>query len=381
MDRKEAIEKIRGYYYPSSGKDLNEALETLIPELKESEDERTRKEMLEYCYKRMNNEFSSITIHQVKRWFAWLEKQGEQNPKSADFIPTDCTSDAKNENRWHKVEDSLPDNAREVLCKDAIGNFFIGRYYNDGDYWEVSMYDEPDKSNKDNPPVIMWVNIPSCSQNLANSEKTCKDKQSQPTKYTLEQAARIFLDALSDTPYNNKPVTDAQVITRELLKFLSDAHSYNPNAINEQNPAWSEEDEVNFHDVMWAIEQARTIAKDENDMGNLWYAERWLKSIKERVQPLLKYEWSEEDENKKNDAITAIDLMMTDSFKETHPNLYKAFGEAKDWLKSLKERCTWKPSDEQMRALEDAKMRMSLDGYGLCPLLQTLINDLKKLKG
>ena len=63
-------------------------------------------------------------------------------------------------------EDSLPDNNREVLCKDAIGNFFIGRYYNNGDYWEVSMYDEPDKSNEDNPPVIMWMDILSCEQGV-----------------------------------------------------------------------------------------------------------------------------------------------------------------------------------------------------------------------
>lgn len=42
-------------------------------------------------------------------------------------------------------------------------------------------------------------------------------------------------------------------------------------------------------------------------------------------------------------------------------------------------KATWKPSKEQMNALKDAKMRMSLDGYGLCPLLQTLINDLKSL--
>lgn len=26
------------------------------------------------------------------------------------------------------------------------------------------------------------------------------------------------------------------------------------------------------------------LAKDENDVGNLWYAERWLKSIKERMK-------------------------------------------------------------------------------------------------
>ena len=89
--------------------------------------------------------------------------------------------------------------------------------------------------------------------------------------------------------------------------------------------------------------------------------------------------WSEEDENKKSDAITAIDLMMTDSFKETHPNLYKAFGESKDWLKTLKERCTLRPSDEQMKqlGLVVERNKDTLIGEGL----MTLFNDLKNLKG
>lgn len=56
---------------------------------------------------------------------------------------------------------------------------------------------------------------------------------------------------------------------------------------------WSEEDEIGLGDTLWAIKQARTIAKDENDMGNLWYAENWLKSIKSRIS--LKQEWSEEE--------------------------------------------------------------------------------------
>ena len=51
-----------------------------------------------------------------------------------------------------------------------------------------------------------------------------------------------------------------------------------------QNPAWSEDDETGFGDALWAVQQARTIAKDENDMGNLWYAEYWLKSLKERMK-------------------------------------------------------------------------------------------------
>ena len=52
----------------------------------------------------------------------------------------------------------------------------------------------------------------------------------------------------------------------------------------EQKPAWSEEDENGLADAIWAIKQARTIAKDENDMGNLWYAERWLKSLRPKKQ-------------------------------------------------------------------------------------------------
>lgn len=47
---------------------------------------------------------------------------------------------------------------------------------------------------------------------------------------------------------------------------------------------WSEEDEVGLCDALWAIEQAKTIVKNENEMGNLWYAEKWLKSIKKKME-------------------------------------------------------------------------------------------------
>lgn len=47
---------------------------------------------------------------------------------------------------------------------------------------------------------------------------------------------------------------------------------------------WSEEDEIGFGDTLWAINKARTISENENDMGNLWYAENWLKNIKGRLQ-------------------------------------------------------------------------------------------------
>ncbi len=62
----------------------------------------------------------------------------------------------------------------------------------------------------------------------------------------------------------------------------------------QEKTTWVKEDEIGFIDAMWAIEQARTIAKDENDMGNLWYAEKWLNSLKDRVQPHSAWKPTEE---------------------------------------------------------------------------------------
>lgn len=46
--------------------------------------------------------------------------------------------------------------------------------------------------------------------------------------------AKIFLDALSKTPYNNTPITDAQIIVKQLLLFFENPKEYNPDAILEQ---------------------------------------------------------------------------------------------------------------------------------------------------
>ena len=53
-------------------------------------------------------------------------------------------------------------------------------------------------------------------------------------------------------------------------------------AIAEMQKPWSEKDEVALGDALWCCKQAASIAKNENDMGNVWYAETWLKSLKER---------------------------------------------------------------------------------------------------
>jgi len=94
----------------------------------------------------------------------------------------------------------------------------------------------------------------------------------------------------------------------------------------EQKRIWSKEDEIGLSDALWAIKQARTIAKDENDMGNLWYAERWLKSLKPQNR------WKPSAEQ--IDAIGMAIPFVTDDFSD-NPTLSEILKDLQNQLKAL----------------------------------------------
>ena len=66
----ERAKKLHGKYC------INNVLESLFPELKESEDEKIRKEIINYFKCQSRDEPSRKNIH--NKWIVWLEKQGEQ---------------------------------------------------------------------------------------------------------------------------------------------------------------------------------------------------------------------------------------------------------------------------------------------------------------
>jgi len=93
----------------------------------------------------------------------------------------------------------------------------------------------------------------------------------------------------------------------------------------------------------------------------------WLKKqgqVKESEIPLTNTPWSEEDEKNLAQCIEAIDAC------------YK-WDSMIDWLKSLRSRSRWKPSEEQMKALDS--VIDEYDGYPEFDSLVSLKNDLKKL--
>lgn len=100
----------------------------------------------------------------------------------------------------------------------------------------------------------------------------------------------------------------------------------------------------------------------------------WLKSIKERIQPQPKQEWSEEDEDMRDDIIRYLKRLSGDMVSPNQP-----YQKEIQWLKSLRTQTTWKPSGEQMRVL-DLAIRCGINrGTTEETTLVSLFNDLKKL--
>ena len=136
--------------------------------------------------------------------------------------------------------------------------------------------------------------------------------------------------------------------------------AYYEGAIRKQKPAWSEEDEDILNTIINHF-KVDIECTDEDDMV------RWLKSLKDRVQP--KREWSEEDEKMIQDIINDIAIAQEQVYCKSRCE------DEINWLKSLRPQNRWKPSDEQMKALKEAvDEHFDIDGGALWHLYQELKN-------
>jgi len=80
MTQEEKLEEAKRLYKDANA-DQRYVLERLFPQLIESEDEKIRKEIIEYLKSKYEN--PNAIRFDYDKWIAWLEKQGNQ--KSADI--------------------------------------------------------------------------------------------------------------------------------------------------------------------------------------------------------------------------------------------------------------------------------------------------------
>ena len=143
----------------------------------------------------------------------------------------------------------------------------------------------------------------------------------------------------------------------------------------EQKPAWSEEDERHIGTITSLLEDRK---KEQSDWGIEVLNEEiaWLKSLKGRVQPQPKHEWSEEDAIHYNRILKELILQ-----KEMPINA-SVIEEVKSdiiWFKSLRPQNRWKPSEFHLECISDAIAIYEERGINAIGLKE-ILDELKKLR-
>jgi len=158
------------------------------------------------------------------------------------------------------------------------------------------------------------------------------EKQGEQKPAWSEEDEKMWI-TISDLLWEGFKLSDKKVSWDKIRCWLLPKITYFKDRVQTHpKQEWSGNDENGLGDALWAVQQARSIAKDENEMGGLWYAEKWLKSLKERLQP----------------------------------------------------QNTWKPSDEQMHYLSwiaNIKLGDSVVEQEVSKHLNELLEDLKKQSG
>ena len=352
-----AFEMARAAYGTGAYDDAT--LEFLFPQLKESEDERIRKELIDMIKECTN-------WPHKKEYLNYLEKQKE-NSKSADFISSDCASDAKCENRWHKTANSLPDNGREVLAKDKLGNTLLARY--DGEGWDVSVYDDEDYRCHNG--ISKWCEIPSEKQKEHQNNSDAPEKTlgrdltfPQDKDKDLDEIAQDYVDGVKE--YNSEPTWD--------LMQTAVCYGYHCAEQKEQKSAeWDEKDEKVYDYLKSGFEYAtnnpsllNSVLSGASDATIQDY-HNFIDKLK-ILRPQPKQEWSDEDRIMQR---ALIDTLQGETTCFTTKDFIS-------WIKSFFP--SWKPSEEQMNALLNAEEYLREgDQFDSAKSIVELYEQLKKL--
>lgn len=163
---------------------------------------------------------------------------------------------------------------------------------------------------------------------------------------------------------------------------LEKAKNYHKQLLDEDNPEWASEIEKIFPEFKESEDERirkeliaiySVGAKVNAKTGDIPDRDivAWLEKQGEQ-----KPAWNEEDK-----VLLKLSLENLTELKDRFGEEYGKVGDCINWLKSTKQRYTWKPSDKQMAALSDINCTGCLSYAGQGQELINLYNDLKKLKG
>ena len=242
---KEALNWMKDVYPTLEGATKEDA-EHYFPELKESEDEKIRKEMITYL-----STVDDKELIPYESWIDWLEKQGEPSV------------------RWNENTDgNKPQKNHSVLIKTTHG-IAEGEWKGDDSWiqyrWSSSIKDSD---------VLFWIE-------LSDLEKQREKGTNEREIPFSEQKAVDKVKHKFKVGDEIKPVDEESLIITKIDKegYWSDdllICDFDEECIwdlVEQKPAWSEEDEMQLDAAIHLV----------SSTGHIETA-NWLKTFKDRVQ-------------------------------------------------------------------------------------------------
>lgn len=315
----------------------------VFPQLRESDDERLRKALMQNLKERFGTKGNMGEGLDMPDVLAWFDKQGEQKPNYCH----------------HEVDLSG--------CSEE----YRKAYY---DGWNNCNQQHEQLKAEQKSCMIQWK-----GDNLKEViDFTGKDKNFEKWFKSFEEYEKYVSEHNGIFKLFNEDSSHYEVPVGAWIVKTPDGYNVASKAVLKQKP-WSEEDEYLLDETIKHLETLIRITKKHGSAysDEVKYYQRdidWLKSLKERVQP--KQEWSEEDRKIIIELIGIFESAV-DGGHVSFP--YKLIKDYIRVLKSCLPQTTWKPSEEQMEALlyevyawdED-----SINGQNL----KSLYQDLKKLR-
>ena len=311
-------------------------------EKNESEDERIRKEMIDFL--KSEKAFRTIDLPKSEAWVAYLERQKEPNPFSG--VSFDYNG--------HCYGMCARDNGVEITKDGKIIYRSVPPFIGQNPVTEEYIANVFEKVGL--AKIVRELG----NDALTNAVQSAMIELSQQGKQKEQKPINSAAEALGVSQKEYNKIVDECIYGEQ----------------KEQKSAeWSEEDEENFK---WFDKffRAESIMLGGRDIPQDKYL--WFKSL--RPQP--KHEWSQEDEKTISFVIDVLRANHPDGFFKT-----SAAGdihvtgitteELIKKLKSLRPQPHWKPSEEQMEAVN--RVKKAIGPGPLYDQLGSLLNDLKKV--
>ena len=313
---KDALERAKGIYKDT----WNSYILKIFPELVESEDERVRKELIDYINRLTA---SPNYIDKYNAWISWLEKQGEQKPANKvepKFKVGDWITDGYVGGQITSIEDNYPC----YKIADFMGGINTSIPFSLQDnyhLWTIQDAKDGDVLAYVTDEEDLWIMI---YRSLY-----------EPYEGHVHYHALLVNDNFSDKGTccicidNLKPATKEQ---RDLLfkKMREAGYEWDveKKEVKEigQKSAWSEEDEWKFSDILALLTGGVNCHYNTSDLLT------WFKVLKDRVQSQNTWKPSEEQIR----AIRLASAFVVDDFGE-YPTLSEILMDLEEQLRKIKE--------------------------------------------